>query len=86
MRRSQSIGFLLLVAFLTNRNVSGLNIPGKTVETNSGPVEGVMMRSRLRREYYAWLGIPYGKPPIGNLRFAVGKISYMLFCGAVLFA
>ena len=51
--------------------VSGIHIPGKIVHTTCGPVEGTMSSSRERREYYAWLGIPFAKAPVASRRFQV---------------
>jgi cholinesterase len=41
---------------------------GQTVHTTSGPVEGHAAQDAPTVSEY--LGIPYAKPPIGNLRFA----------------
>lgn len=40
------------------------------VETGLGRIKGTIEQTLLNnREYYAFRGIPYGKPPIGALRF-----------------
>lgn len=50
------------------------------VETKSGKVAGKEVHSILRDEkYYSFLGIPYGQPPIGELRFKVSIILLSLF-------
>ena len=49
---------------------------GKTVKTRIGKVQGVISKSRDGRDYYEWLGIPFAKPPVGDLRFAVITIKY----------
>jgi hypothetical protein len=41
---------------------------GQTVQTNSGPVSGHPATNDSQVSEY--LGIPYGQPPIGDLRFA----------------
>lgn len=41
------------------------------VDTNYGQVLGTTDISRNGREFFSFLGIPYAKPPIGNLRYAV---------------
>jgi cholinesterase len=41
---------------------------GRTVQTSSGPVEGHAAPDAPGVSEY--LGIPYAKPPIGDLRFA----------------
>lgn len=42
------------------------------ITTANGPVKGIKKTSTLgtsEYEYYSFQGIPYAKPPIGNLRF-----------------
>ena len=41
------------------------------VTCKSGSVRGFVSKSRDGRDYYSWLGIPYAKPPVKELRFAV---------------
>ena len=45
--------------------------PSPVVTTNYGQVKGVISISREGKQYYEYLGIPYAKPPTGNLRFEV---------------
>lgn len=46
------------------------------VETRLGAVRGKENKSVTSGEkYYSFLGIPYAKPPIGELRFSVRKFS-----------
>lgn len=43
-----------------------------TITTNSGPVKGYKTPSSCDHyQYINFLGIPYAKPPIGELRFKV---------------
>lgn len=39
------------------------------VSTTLGQIQGSVMKSRLNRPFYAFRGIRYGKPPVGELRF-----------------
>lgn len=41
------------------------------VETCDGKVEGTVMKTYDGETVYSFLGIPYGKPPIGDQRFKV---------------
>lgn len=40
------------------------------VETNSGPISGTLIEDKFAK-YFAYQGIPYAEPPVGNLRFLV---------------
>ncbi|KAK3932195.1 Venom carboxylesterase-6 [Frankliniella fusca] len=39
------------------------------VETRAGRISGKVLTSDGGRQYYAYLGVPYAKPPVGDLRF-----------------
>lgn len=42
-----------------------------TVVTKSGPVKGYKLPSSFDYHYINFFGIPYAKPPVGDLRFKV---------------
>lgn len=66
--------FISNAIFIIILNVVSANIQ---VKTNSGIVAGIEVESILKDEkYYSFLGIPYGEPPIGSLRFMVRVILY----------
>lgn len=42
------------------------------VEIEQGKLKGILQKSVLNgNEYCSFLGIPFAKPPVGNLRFQV---------------
>jgi hypothetical protein len=47
------------------------------LEITNGKIKGQILKSRDGRSFYSYTGIPYAKPPIGELRFKV--ISRLLF-------
>ena len=49
---------------------------GIVVATKGGEVQGILSLSRDGREFYEWRGIPFGQPPVGDLRFAVSSIAF----------
>lgn len=49
------------------------------VHTIYGPVRGYTESGIKGRQYYAFKGIPYAKPPVGDLRFEVS--SFPIRCG-----
>lgn len=47
----------------------------RIVETKNGLIRGVRLKTLLKNlDYFAFRGVPYGKAPIGELRFKVNKI------------
>lgn len=60
-----SLGFLFVFVVLS---VSGSSV----VEIGDGPLRGKTMTTKTGRDFDAFLGIPYAKPPVGDLRFEVG--------------
>jgi len=58
---------IMLIPIVTTSNCDNL-----LVKTDSGYVRGVPLRTLLtNKEYFAYRGIPYAEPPVGNLRFKV---------------
>lgn len=50
------------------------------VETPSGPVRGLVLRTVWNSvKYSSFKGIPYAKPPLGDLRFKVNLSKTLLF-------
>lgn len=48
----------------------------KIIKTKNGPIRGLRKITLLKKiPYYSFKGIPYAKPPIGDLRFKVSKIG-----------
>ncbi|XP_026477127.1 carboxylesterase 4A-like [Ctenocephalides felis] len=43
--------------------------PSPIIWTEYGPIRGEILSSGFFSKYYSFKGIPYAKPPIGNLRF-----------------
>lgn len=48
-----------------------------TVDTALGPVRGIQVTSEFGAKYSQFTGIPYARPPLGELRFCVRAF---LFC------
>lgn len=47
------------------------------VETKAGKVRGARQTNFEGDEFYAFRGVPYAKPPVGQLRF---QVNLLLFC------
>lgn len=62
---NQTLVFVLFSCFL--RGAKNL----WQVETRNGPLNGELVRGADDIEYYSFKGIPYAKPPLGELRFKV---------------
>lgn len=48
------------------------------IETNYGPVRGIKRTSAVGDQFFSFRGIPYAKPPIGDLRFKVGFLLHRI--------
>lgn len=59
-------GILMLLVGLVFGTDNILNL-------NQGKIQGSVFNSRNGREFQAFQGIPYAKPPIGDLRLQVFK-------------
>lgn len=50
------------------------------IQTTSGPIKGLQQKTQFGYEYAEFRGVPYAKPPIGELRF---KVSSDLQCSNI---
>lgn len=49
-----------------------IEFPSPVVTSSKGKIKGIVsVTSRDRKPYSAFMGIPFAKPPVGNLRFKV---------------
>lgn len=48
------------------------------VQTNYGRIKGILTLSLLNNIFYSFYGVPYAKPPLGELRFKVSLAKYKL--------
>lgn len=55
------------------------------VITGLGRVRGSVLRSRLGELFYAFRGIRYAKPPVGDLRFKVSVVCWLIRNGFIVF-
>lgn len=62
---------LTLITFLYYREVTGNIENDVVVDTVNGKVRGSIDLSISGDEYFSFKGIPYAKPPVGELRFEV---------------
>lgn len=70
-----SLSALLIYFYLNGGIVTQQKSP--IVHVADGEVEGVVELSRGGREFYAYKGIPFAKPPVGDLRFQVQYFSHV---------
>lgn len=49
------------------------------LNTKLGRIKGLQMTSRDGRRFNAFLGIPFAKPPVGDLRFKVISSKFLSF-------
>lgn len=47
---------------------------GPVVKTPLGGLQGSIIKTDRGETIYTFLGIPYAKPPVGDLRFKVSKL------------
>lgn len=67
------VGILVGCFFLFDENATRI----KTVEIADGSIRGIRETSlRKQVDFYAFRGIPFGKPPLGELRFKVNFHSF----------
>lgn len=66
----------LIVALMSIVNRSGSFNNYKIVETTNGKIRGILNTTLLNAiPFYSFRGVPYAKPPIGDLRFKVHKYT-----------
>jgi len=74
-----------LVLYITVLLLKIVNADRPIITTELGQLEGVWQTSAKGLKYAAFLGIPYAKPPIDDLRFEVQTASFFLCCVNLIF-
>lgn len=68
------VGILVGCYFLFDENSTSV----KTIEIADGSIRGVRETSlRKHVDFYAFRGIPFAKPPLGELRFKVNSVLFL---------
>lgn len=71
------LGVLLISVTITATSADDEH---KIIETKNGQIRGLRKTTLLKKvPYDSFKGIPYAKPPIGDLRFKVNKIAHVLW-------
>lgn len=78
-------GFLRLVTytcliFHLTTGLYSIKEDDPVVEVGQGLIQGTIRSTPKGKSYYAFLGIPYAKPPIGELRF---QVSIKITCTTI---
>lgn len=45
------------------------------VEVEQGKLKGKVCKTSNNSEFFAFKGVPYAKPPVGDLRFSVSTLT-----------
>jgi hypothetical protein len=72
---------LSVLVLLTNTNEllsAQAEVKDVTVLTAQGLLRGLQIESVRNQQVFAFLGIPYARPPVGDLRFKVRCMVYFL--------
>jgi len=71
----------ILVLCSTTLLVKSINANRPLIKTDLGQLEGVWLTSAKGLKYAAFMGIPYAKPPVDDLRFEVQtRVRYPMLC------
>lgn len=62
---------LLFVASVATAGTATEDGDVVTIETRQGSLKGLIQEAGSTRKFYSFRGIPYAKPPVGQLRFKV---------------
>lgn len=54
------------------------NMDNAIVDTRYGKLRGIIKENFKGEKFYGYLGIPYAKPPVGDLRFKVSSLIIYL--------
>lgn len=73
LQRVLPLLLLLVVQLVQGTAASQAEEEAPLVSTSLGQIQGTLMQSFLGRTIYAFRGIPYAEPPVGNLRFEQPK-------------
>lgn len=72
IKMNSTLIFIIFLSFA--KFIDGITLTD-IVQTNKGAVKGEILKTihNLSIEYSSFRAIPYAKPPVGQLRFQVGK-------------
>lgn len=79
MYNRYTIAFVIFIFSLFDSITSRTSDELKITLTNGNALVGRASRSHDGRAIKAFMGIPYAKPPIGELRFKVNEQSFCYF-------
>jgi len=70
-----SLAILFVLTWFTGGTCIKVKVNSPIVSTENGLIQGYQERSRGGRLFYSYVGIPFAKPPIGQLRFEVSYVD-----------